>query len=192
MSDKNAEINQKLRSIQAKVRDIESSNAKEVCILKDKVNDLIEERDVLKRKVAALEFECSSFDEKILAHNESCNKLHTDLEMERMTTAKVINERDQLQESMGHMEKLLKDNRERTKMMGGELSEMQTNYESRIEELETTIRNNNKELKKNKDLKKMISNKSEEVGKLQDIVQKECIERTLLKAELAELKKIRS
>jgi chromosome segregation ATPase len=198
MAGKDKEVQERLRSITAKVREIEESSSSEIRVLTDNLQTMTKERDALLIQVAALR--SSAVDVKS-SQERDAKKLRIDLAAAQ-TAAGVANaERDQLQRSLAHMEGLVKTSRDKAKTADSDLAEVQRNYEAQIAELEGTLHRKDKEIAKNKasleelrraakDLKSLVTEKSEEVSMLQDVVRKECIERTLLKQELTTLQNL--
>ena len=197
------EVKDRLKSISAKVRDIEATNAKEVRSLRDHLEDLTAERDELSANLVQMQKKLSVLEDSVRLHEESVVKMKLKAEKAQSECALARSEADQLQRSLSHMEGLVKSSREKTKASMGEMTEMQQNYEEHIEELEGALHRKEKELSKfkttteelrmgNKELKALLTTKSEEVAMLQDVVQKECMERAQLKAEITALQSLPS
>ena len=194
MSNTDSEVQKRLKSITNKVRDIEANNAVEIRALQDKLDEVSRERDTLQRRVGHLQQAQGVSDQALRSHEESAKKLRVELQMAESSSAVGATEQSQLQQSLGRMEGLLSASRDKARQAEAELGELQHNYEARIEELEAKVASKDKELRKSKasvkELKGMVSSKSEEVAALQDIVRRECLERTQLKEELGALQSL--
>jgi len=191
MSSKESDVQQRLKSITAKVRDIEASNALELRALQDKLDEVTRERDGLQMRVDHMQQDRGGAEEALWAQEEQCKMLRVELKVVKNSSAVAASEQSQLQTSLSRMNGLLSASRDKARQADAELQETQQNYEARIDELESKGASKDNELRKSKasakELKALLSGKSEVVAMLQDIVQKECLERTQLKEELSAL-----
>lgn len=189
----NGEVHQRLKSIQLKLRDIEQSNAAEVIQMQHQI-DLATEKYVTLQKLTVDQKE---YCDRIDAEN---TRLHLQLRKSESSCEQAVNERDQLQQSLSHMEGLLTASRSSFRNSESTLSETQRNYESRIEELESKVSLKSVELKSSVDantkLKRSISDlhaaaaqKDSEISMLQEIIRRECVERTNMQERLARFDK---